>query len=99
MTFTERPSALGIKRLAFQILMANGTFKALRVVIVVEGLDPSVARFDRISAAHTFGREQFVPVLLTEWLPVFQVERIVAKCALAVTARKALWMPLLVQRQ
>ena len=36
--------------------------EALAVVVVVEGLDPSVAGLDREAARHALRREQLVPI-------------------------------------
>jgi len=90
----ERLSSFRVEALAFQVLVTFRTLKALAVVVVVEGLNPSVACFDRETTTHTLGREQFVPICLAVGQTVFKVECARSEDLAAVGTAKALWVEL-----
>jgi len=60
--FTERLPSLSVETLPFQVLVAFRALEALAMVVVVEGLHPSVPGLDGEPATHTLGGEQVVPV-------------------------------------
>lgn len=95
MVFAEWTTALVVEALTFQILLAECAVEALAVVIVVQGLDPSIARFHWEAAREAFGREELVPVGFTISLALFQEERSVAEQFAAVSASKAFRMEVL----
>jgi len=73
-SLAERFSTLGKEALAFEVLVAFRALEALAVVVVVEGLHPSVSGLDRETAANTLCREEVVPVSLAVRQSVLQVE-------------------------
>lgn len=86
----ERLPRLDKELLAFQVLFAQRAVEALAVVVVVEGLHPSVAGLDREAAGDALGREQLVPILLAIGQPVLEVEGRVGEDLAAVGAHEAL---------
>jgi len=86
----ERLSRLDKELLALQVLLAQRAVEALAVVVVVEGLHPSVAGLDREAAGDALGREQLVPILLAVRKPVLEVERRIGEDLAAVSAHEAL---------
>merc|ERR1711934_812525 len=86
----ERLSRLDEELLALQVLFAQCAVEALAVVVVVEGLHPSVAGLDREAAGDALGREQLVPILFAVRQPVLEVERRVGEDLAAVSAHEAL---------
>jgi len=92
MAFAEWFPSLDEKSLALQVLLAESAVKALAVVVVVEGLDPSVAGFDGEPARHTLGCEQLVPIFFTIRQSVFKVEWGVGKNLATISANKTLRM-------
>jgi len=74
MALAERFPSLHEKTFALQVFLAKSAVKALTVIVVVEGLDPSVSGFNGKSARNTLCREQLVPVFFTVWKPVLKVE-------------------------
>lgn len=74
MRLAEGATPLGEEALAFQVLLANRALEALRVVVVVERLNPAVSSFNREAAADTLGGEQLVPVFLAVGHAILKVE-------------------------
>jgi len=62
------------KSLALQVLLAESTVKALAMIVVVEGLNPTISGLNGESARHTLCGEQFVPIFFAIGEAVFQVE-------------------------
>jgi len=79
MGFAVGSATFRIERLAFEIFVTHGTLETLRVVVIVEGFDPSITGFDRKTTSDTLGGEQFVPVFFTVWLTILKIERVVTK--------------------
>jgi hypothetical protein len=75
--------------------LSYSAVEALRVIVVVQRLDPSVAGFNGEAAREALGRKQLIPVGLTVGLALLQEERIVAEQLAAVSALEALRMELL----
>lgn len=73
--------------------MTDCTFKALRVIVIVEGFNPSVSRFNGETAFDTFCGEQLIPILLAVRLAVFDEKAVVAEGMFTVRADEALRMP------
>jgi len=94
MSLAERFSTLGKEALAFEVLVAFRALEALAVVVVVEGLHPSVSCLDRETAAYTLRREKVVPVSFAVGQSVFQVECARPKDLPAVSTAEALWVEL-----
>lgn len=94
----ERLSRLDEELLALQVLFAQCAVEALAVVVVVEGLHPSVAGLDREAAGDALGREQLVPILFAVRQPVLEVEGRVGEDLAAVGAHEALGVERAVHR-
>jgi len=62
MPFAKRFPRFHEKALAFQVLLTQRAVEALRVVVVVEGLDPTVPGFYGEPAGHALGGKQLVPI-------------------------------------
>jgi len=60
--------------LSFEVLLAESAVEALAVVVVVEGLDPSIAGLDGKTARNALRREQLIPVFFAVGQAVFKVE-------------------------
>jgi len=86
----ERLPRLDEELLALQVLLAQRAVEALAVVVVVEGLDPPVARLDGKAARDALGREQLVPILFAVGEPVLEVEGRVGEDLATVSAHEAL---------
>jgi len=86
----ERLSRLHEELLTLEVLFAQCAVEALAVVVVVEGLHPSVAGLDREAAGDALGREQLVPILFAVWEPVLEVKGRVGEDLAAVGAHEAL---------
>ena len=67
MHLTERPTSLGEEALSFEVLFAHRAVEALTVVVIVERLDPPVARLHGEPARETFRRKQLIPICFTVW--------------------------------
>lgn len=62
MIFAKRTTALRVEILALKILLTHRAVETLAVVIVVQGLYPTIASFDWESTRKTLCREQLVPI-------------------------------------
>jgi len=78
--------------LTFEVFLAKRAVEALRVVVVVESLDPPVPGLDRESARDALRCEQLVPIFFTVGQSVLQIKGAVGEDLVAVGARKALRM-------
>jgi hypothetical protein len=58
----KRLSGLDEKSFAFKVLLAKSAIEALTVVVVVQGLDPSVAGLNGKAAGDALRCEQLVPI-------------------------------------
>jgi len=90
MALAERFPSLHEKTFALQVFLAKSAVKALTVIVVVEGLDPSVSGFNGKSARNTLCREQLVPVFFTVWKPVLKVEWWIGKYFATISTNKTL---------
>jgi len=93
-SLAERFPTLGKEALAFEVLVAFRALEALAVVVVVEGLYPSVSCLDRETAANTLRREEVVPVSLAVGQSVLKVECARSKDLPAVGTAEAFWVEL-----
>jgi len=96
--FTERLAPLGVETLSFQVLVALGALEALAVVVVVEGLYPTVAGLYGEAAPNTLGGEEVIPVGLAVGQTILQVEGSRAEHFATVGAAEALRVELLPHR-
>lgn len=62
MIFAERTTAFRVEALALEILFAHRAVEALAVVVIIQGLHPTIASLDWKSTRETFRSEQLVPV-------------------------------------
>lgn len=65
------------------------------MIVVVQGLNPSVTGFDGESAREALGGEQLVPISFAIGVTFFQEERTVSEQFAAVSTFEALWMEFL----
>jgi len=72
-------TSLGKKALSFQILFACRAIKTLRVVIIIHSLHPFISRLNSKFTSMALYSEHFIPILVTVWSSIFQVERIISK--------------------
>jgi len=89
-TFTKNLPSFGIEAFALHIFFAKRTIEALGVVVVVEGLHPSIPGLDGESTRDALSGEQFVPVFFAVREAVFQIEGTIGEDLIAVGAGKAL---------
>ncbi len=97
MAFAIRSTALGVERLAFQVLLTNGTFKALRVIVIVKRLHPAISGLDREVTTDALRGEQLVPVLFAVRQAILQEKTIVTESVLTIATSETLRVPLLAQ--
>jgi len=83
---------------ALKVTFAKGAVKALTVVVVVEGLHPSVSSLDGKPARNTLGREQLVPIFFTIWKTVLKVKWRIGEDFATVSANETLRMEGLTHR-
>lgn len=88
----EGTSALVVEALTLQVLFAERAVEALAMVVVVQGLHPSVASFHGEAAGEALGGEQLVPIGLAVRVSILQEEGPVAKDLAALAAGEALRM-------
>jgi len=65
MIFTENLAPLCIEAFSLHVFFAKRAVEALRVVVVVDRLDPAVSRLDRETTGDALCCEQFVPIFFT----------------------------------
>jgi len=98
MLFAKGTSSLGEKALSFQVLLACRAVETLWVVIIIHCFYPSVPCFNWKSTSIAFGREHFIPILVTKWPAILQVKWIISKSSSTMSANEALWMKVLSNR-
>lgn len=65
------------------------------MIVVVQGLDPSVTGFNGESASEALGGEQLVPICFAIGVAFLQEERTVSEQFAAISTFEALWMEFL----
>lgn len=79
MAFTEWFSSFHKETLALQILFAQRAVEALRMIVIVESLNPPIACLYGESARDAFCCEQLVPIFFAVRQAVLKIERGVCK--------------------
>jgi len=90
MSFTKYFSSFSIETFALHIFLAERAVEALWVVVVVEGLHPTVTRLDGEPAGDALRREQLIPIFFAVGQAVLQVEGEVGEGLAAVGAAETL---------
>lgn len=94
---TKRFAALAVECRALQVRLATGASETSRMIVPIQCFDPLVARFNRVRACVTLGREQYVPIALAVRHIVFEVKRRITEGSTTMAAHEARWVPLLVE--
>jgi len=95
MPLAKRPPLLRKEALSLQVLLAGRTIEALRVIIIVEGLDPLVARLNGKTAAEAAHGEHFVPISAAVGQPVLHEKGVSVEDLTTPPTLEALNVPLL----
>lgn len=94
MSFAEGSTSFGEKALSFKVLLAVCAVEALRVIIIIQSFNPSVASLNGEAACEAFRCEQFIPIVFTIGFALLQEEWTVAEQLSAVGAFEAFGMEL-----
>jgi len=92
MIFAKYFSTFGKETFALHVFLTQSAVETLRMVVVIEGLHPSVSSLYGKPTRDALGGEKFIPVFFTIRKTIFQIERSICQYFSTVDTGEALWM-------